>query len=379
MSGPPPPVSPPPQPTAPSPDPGALRALAAQVGGHPGVLATADGALVVKPCLPRERAFYALLARGDPRAARLRPFAPLFYGTLRLEGRVPDAGAGALAALGGVAAVAAAADAEQGLVPAPEDANKDECSGTRSIVLENVASAFATPNILDIKLGTVLYDDAAGPEKKARMLEAARKTTSLATGVRLTGFQVYDPAAGAPAITPKSYGKALTAGDLPAGVRRFFPRAPDDDGAPAGPGLPRALLLPVLAGVLADVRAVRAALAATELRMVGASLLVVYEADCARARAALESAAAVREREDTGNGEMDLDAEGEEDEEEEGEDEDDLESDEEEEECPLYAVKLIDFAHTRLAPGEGPDEGVLKGLDTTIRLLEGRIKEVESP
>ncbi|KAH8114239.1 SAICAR synthase-like protein [Phellopilus nigrolimitatus] len=366
MSDPPPPASPPPQPTAPTADPGALRALAAQVGGHPGVLASADGALVVKPCLPRERAFYALLARGDdPRAARLRPFAPLFYGTLRLAGRVPDAGAGAggLAALGGVAAVAAAGDAAQGLAPAPED----------SIVLENVASAFAQPNILDVKLGTVLYDDDdAGPEKKARMLETARKTTSLETGVRLTGFQVYDPAAGAPAVTPKSYGKSLAAADLPAGVRRFFPLAPDDGGAPAGPGLPRALLLPVLAGVLADVRAVRAALAATELRMVGASLLVVYEADWTRARAA---AAAACEREDTGNDEMDLDAEGEE--EEEGED--DLESDEEEEECPLYAVKLIDFAHTRLAPGEGPDEGVLKGLDTTIRLLEGRIKEVESP
>ncbi|KAJ7585640.1 hypothetical protein C8J56DRAFT_948514 [Mycena floridula] len=27
-----------------------------------------------------------------------------------------------------------------------------------------------------------------------------------------------------------------------------------------------------------------------------------------------------------------------------------------------YLVKLIDFAHTRMKPGSGPDEGVLKGM-----------------
>jgi 1D-myo-inositol-tetrakisphosphate 5-kinase/inositol-polyphosphate multikinase len=46
------------------------------------------------------------------------------------------------------------------------------------------------PNILDIKLGTKLYDDDASEEKKARMIQAAAATTSFTTGVRLTGFQV---------------------------------------------------------------------------------------------------------------------------------------------------------------------------------------------
>ena len=57
-------------------------------------------------------------------------------------------------------------------------------------MLENLSHAFAKPNILDIKLGTVLYDDAASPEKRARMEKTARDTTSLETGIRLTGFQV---------------------------------------------------------------------------------------------------------------------------------------------------------------------------------------------
>ena len=47
------------------------------------------------------------------------------------------------------------------------------------------------PCILDVKLGTVLYDDDTPPEKKARMIMAARNTTSEETGVRLTGFKVY--------------------------------------------------------------------------------------------------------------------------------------------------------------------------------------------
>jgi hypothetical protein len=57
-------------------------------------------------------------------------------------------------------------------------------------VLENLSFGFSKPNILDVKLGTVLYDDTAPPDKVARMEKAARNTTSFETGVRLTGFQV---------------------------------------------------------------------------------------------------------------------------------------------------------------------------------------------
>jgi hypothetical protein len=60
----------------------------------------------------------------------------------------------------------------------------------QSIVLENLSFPFAKPNILDVKLGTVLYDEDAPPEKVARMEKTARDTTSFETGIRLTGFQV---------------------------------------------------------------------------------------------------------------------------------------------------------------------------------------------
>ncbi|KAI5119160.1 hypothetical protein M0805_008643 [Coniferiporia weirii] len=332
----------------------AFHALSSQVGGHPGVLASADGALIIKTCLPRERAFYELLARHEPSLELLQPFVPTFYGTLRLEGYMRPA----------------AVEGAQELVPAPE-----------SLVLENVTSAFLTPNILDIKLGTVLYDADAPAEKRAHMLETAARTTSLETGIRLTGFQVYNPVTRTPDVTPKAYGRALTASDLPEGFRRFFPLSPDadPDSAAAGPGLPHTLLLPTLQGLLAAVRSLRAALAETEVRMVGASLLIVYEADHVRARQALDDIAAaanrVTERDD--DDDM-LEQDGYEEDDEGDVDPDSGSDSDEENHRPLYTLKLIDFAHTRLVPGSGPDEGVLRGLDTTICLLEGRARQVET-
>lgn len=44
---------------------------------------------------------------------------------------------------------------------------------------------------------------------------------------------------------------------------------------------------------------------------------------------------------------------------------------------PPYTIKLIDFAHTRFVPGQGPDEGVLLGLNTFLGLIKGRIEEVK--
>lgn len=152
--------------------------------------------------------------------------------------------------------------------------------------------------------------------------------------------------------TPKSYGKSIKPADLPDGMARFFPLA----SAESTQGLPRALLLPVLRGVRANVVEIRAALASVELRMVGGSVLVIYEADWTRSEEGIKLVA------EGGADEVD------EDDEDEGK----------EKTGPAYLVKLIDFAHTKLTPGRGPDEGVLKGLDTVLDLLDGRINAVES-
>ena len=100
--------------------------------------------------------------------------------------------------------------------------------------------------------------------------------------------------------------------------------------------------------------------------MVGGSLLVVYEADLERAREGVKYWV-------EGVGRVD------EDDEEEEEDHSDEEEDEEKPKKPHppYRVKLIDFAHTHYVPGEGPDEGILLGVDTVLKLLDGRIAEIK--
>lgn len=71
--------------------------LNSQVGGHPGVLTTEDGSLLIKAAIPLELQFYQSL-NSDSTFALLRPFVPEFYGTLKLEGKIDDtqgeAGAG---------------------------------------------------------------------------------------------------------------------------------------------------------------------------------------------------------------------------------------------------------------------------------------------
>ncbi|TFY54467.1 hypothetical protein EVG20_g9693 [Dentipellis fragilis] len=325
--------------------------LAHQVGGHEGVQTTADGSLLIKPTLPLELTFYQSVT-AIPALAPLQPWIPQFLGTLRLEGQRTAEG-----------------EVVQG-VPSGLEEQQDEYSIPCCLVLENLSHPFLRPNILDVKLGTVLYDEDATAEKRARMEITARSTTSHKTGIRLTGFQVYDNTTAKPITTPKSYGKSITPADLPTGIACVFPTAFDGAGTS---GLPAHTLSPMLDTLTDAVRAVRDAVASVEIRMVGGSLLVLYEAEWDRAAEGVEWLKAhpgqFAEEEDEDEDEDEEEGEGE------GEGEDDEMS---KKAGPPFVVKLIDFAHTWLKPGEGPDEGVLKGLDTLIELLDGRREEVRA-
>jgi 1D-myo-inositol-tetrakisphosphate 5-kinase/inositol-polyphosphate multikinase len=288
------------------------------------VMTSEDGSLLIKPALPLELAFYQSLT-SDSAFQALRPFVPKFYGILKLEGQVT---------------------ADQSSIQPLETREPKE-----SLVLENLSHPFSKPNILDIKLGTVLYDESASPEKVERMIATAKNTTSLESGVRLTGFQVYDNTTGKAVNTPKSYGKSIKVSELAEGIAKFFPSTSTE-------GLPIPVLLPILREILADVKDIREAYSELELRMIGGSLLIIYEGDIEKAKEGVKKI-------EEGDPEEDQ------------EDEDD-EDDEEKGTGLPFVVKLIDFAHTRHVVGQGPDECVLIGMDTAIRLLEGRIKEIEA-
>ncbi|KAG8778539.1 hypothetical protein FRC12_024930 [Ceratobasidium sp. 428] len=306
-----------------------------QVGGHKGVQQSGAGDLIMKPCLPAERDFYQAIA-ADERLALLRGLVPQFYGTLRLEGKVDvNAEGGELGP----------DQLREVLAKGNEDPGKDKL-----YIVLNLSHRFRKPNILDVKLGTVLYDHTANEEKRARMTKVAQETTSFESGIRLTGFSVYDPASQTYTVTPKEYGKSIKVEQLPEGITRFFPET-----------VPREHLLKVLGAVHSKLLEIQHALAETEIRMVGGSVLIVWEGDPTALARAIETAESGRdvlqESDDEGEDEEELDESA-------------------RKPGPVCVVKLIDFAHTQLVPGEGPDGGVMMGLGVTIKLLEGRIHDL---
>ncbi|KAI5990883.1 hypothetical protein EDD15DRAFT_1133704 [Pisolithus albus] len=394
--------------------------LSSQVGGHAGVQTTEDGSLLLKPALPRELEFYQLIRDGvspgiDAATATasglkpLLPWIPKFLGVLSVGNHLVE----------NLPEMTAVRD-----LPVFIQAN----GTTTTIVLENLTYGFRKPCILDVKLGTILYDEDASPEKKERMIHTAASTTSLSTGVRLTGFQVYANDHPLPELTPKKYGKTITPEQLPDGIARFFPfripvspsrmppsipaasnvppsgdvvAAPDD----IQPGLPPPILLILLTRLIEALARLRAALAGAEVRIVGGSILIIYEGDWESAEKAARTSEdvsigkATAEGEGLGGNERGAaDDEGEDEETitvevdehghlilddvvtgspiaesfEENEADDADEESEDEDEPRLFRLSLIDFAHTRLVPGQGPDTGVLLGIDTLTRLIRER-------
>ncbi|OXH21698.1 arginine metabolism transcriptional control protein [Cryptococcus neoformans] len=416
-----------------------------QVAGHPGVMSDPSGSLVIKPALPREIAFYQLLSNSDPEDIvwPLRKFVPKNYGTLRLEGRIGAAGG-----------VETDLDVQDEV---PE-----------SVVLANLAYAYTRPNIMDVKLGTVLYAPYATDEKRQRMDRQAKETTTFETGIRLTGCQTWHAPTQSYISTPKSFGKSITPPQLSQGMVRFFPLPTDSipslvtlpsppptavevvstvaasqlpipaktscasviqsstsipipPSTPISPdpaaiattfpgstdpqnsptyenhSIPPPTLARLLTLLLQKLDQLTAVLSTLEMRFVGTSLLVVYEGDPIRLEAALDREEAKvqgeSEEKEKRDGERsmfsddgsidfsDSDSDSDEDDEEEYDSDDELDGKKKDErrasKCPALTLKLIDFAHTWLAQGEGPDEGVLKGLKTFRSLVEGRLEEVE--
>lgn len=283
-----------------------LQPLAHQVAGHPGSIMTAgDGSIIVKPSLPLEIEFYSRTAPEHFPELAEKGLVCRYYGT-------------------------------EAHTTAPKEG---KVKLEQAIRLENISHGFQKPNIIDLKLGTRLFDALdpnLTPDKQARMEAEAARTTSGSDGVRLTGFSVYDAKTDDWVRTPKEYGKSIPSSELVHGFRRFTPafeEKPDvhthSDLTPAPPsGLRVRALIPMLKAILADVQQYFDTVKKYEWRVAGGSLLIVYEGQ--------EGAPA------------------------------------------KHAVKMIDFAHARHLPGDGPDEGLLRGVQTVIQLLEGRIQELEN-
>jgi inositol-polyphosphate multikinase len=188
----------------------------------------------------------------------------------------------------------------------------------------------------------------------------------------LTLSKIYDRDKDGFVRTDKTYGYSLKPSTLIDGFERCFPtpsllpitenspESPADHEINTGTALPADILHPILLALREDVKDMIEVMKTTEIRIIGGSLLIVYEADIERAEKGLVR---LFSEPDEGTDEGD-------------EDEDD--GDEGKPKPIPYTVKLIDFGHTRLTPGKGPDTGVIKGLETVLNLLEERISSVQT-
>lgn len=218
--------------------------------------------------------------------------------------------------------------------------------------------------------------------------------------------------------TDKSYGKSLTPSTLPEGLSQFFRLAsstvstsvpssstqntiPDvleasQSQSTSATPLPPGLLHRVLLDLLTRLKELETLLQEVEFRMRGGSLLIVVEGDAEALEEALyreevdrvrSSQRRERHREiGIMSGEID-----DSDEEDVGSDDDDASSTASDDSVATsdsaglalphtrisLDVRLIDFAHTRAALGEGPDEGVLKGVRTLQHLVVGLIDRLK--
>ncbi|KAH9882107.1 hypothetical protein J1614_001279 [Plenodomus biglobosus] len=321
-----------------------LQAFGNAAAGHDGVLSDETGAVVVKPCTPAEISFYESVTASHP---DLVPFLPTYMGQLSLS-----------------ADQTAVEAVESGTIQTADGVERlhgKKLSTDIHIVLENITNGFKKPNVLDLKLGAQLWDDAAKPEKRVKLDEVSNKTTSGSLGFRIAGMRTYKGAEVSDVpddlkdyveadkesgywVYNKMYGRKFGTEDINDGfVAYVFP------GAKTEAEQDRAR--EVLAYFLGEVKDIIEVFERKESRMYSASILLVYEGD-------IEEYANTKQKLRSAQPEEDED-----------EDEDNLPK--------LAAVKMIDFAHATWVPGQGPDENALRGMRSTTKILKQLLDQAQ--
>ncbi|KAF2121539.1 inositol polyphosphate kinase-domain-containing protein [Lophiotrema nucula] len=328
-------------------DPSSLTAFGNAAAGHDGVLSDDSGAVVVKPCTQAEIAFYETITAEHQ---DLAPHLPAFMGQLQLSAdQQQDAGT-----------------AESGFIQTAtgvERLHGRKLATELHIVLENITYGFKRPNVLDLKLGAQLWDEAAKPEKRARLDEVSAATTSGTLGFRIAGMRTYkgDSKESVPEdlkeytedngagywVYNKMYGRKFSAKNVEEGFLAYILPA-----SKSKPELERAK--EIVTYFLGEVNDIQKAFETKESRMYSASILLVYEGDIDEYEKTKAVLSAGKETEDD-------------------------DDDDDEEDLPkLAAVKMIDFAHATWHPGKGPDENSIRGMRSTATILEELLKKVDA-
>lgn len=343
------------------------------VAGHAGTLSDVHGELFIKPCVKSEIDFYQA---ANERHQGFADLMPTFMGMLRLNDATEvssmDEALPALVAQATEGLKAQPKTSAPAVQPAKDNVTWVPTKGKKivtdeAVVLENATYGFKQPNILDVKMGVRLWADDAPLEKKKRFDKISSETTHKDLGFRIAGMRVYRGSADESELNDdlykiydKDYGRVhVNTKNVGSALRQFL----FNDAA----GIDDELAKAVARAFLVDLRRVRLVLESEESRMYSSSLLFVFEGDGDALRAAIDENNALANSEasrssekwdsptrsnvrvDSGIG---------------------MEEDDELTMPKIYTLKLIDFAHAEFCYGKGPDENVLKGVRSLIKIFE---------
>ncbi|KAF1796647.1 hypothetical protein V8B55DRAFT_1546536 [Mucor lusitanicus] len=321
-----------------------------QVAGHDQLMAlpTSD-LIVVKPCKKRELEFYQD-AHSFP---EFQDFLPECYGTVRA------------ATENDLKILDDSALAENKTIKIDTSDNEDQ-----NLCLENLLHGFTRPCILDLKMGSLLYDNEATDEKRKRMIRQSISTTSSSLGLRICGMKVYDPINKRYATYEKVYGKSRTADNTVEAILAYlFPTstygtqtedyrtyAQDNTSAStARAKIPTKYSRWVIECFIDTLKEIQESLIDhPNLRLIGSSILFMYEGDRSAADRTWKQMLAEDKKAPLQDQAQDAAAEA-------------------DEELPpkLCDLRLIDFAHSDWhADRKKQDPELLKGFENIIDILE---------
>ncbi|TID24717.1 hypothetical protein CANINC_003009 [Pichia inconspicua] len=334
-----------------------------KAAGHDGSFQSLDGSLFIKPTTSQEVEFYNYIqhdkslkdevAYGDC----LVDWVPEYIGTLH-PGASDD-----LIQQGGE-------NLDESLIRKAEDTLEIEGSDKQYLILKNILEGYSQPSVMDIKLGSILYDENSSPEKVKRMQAVSKTTTSGSLKFRIAGMIIKDDFNGkAPENLDGVDMSQVCDSKIKPGFftfNRYFGRKLKDHNVIDAlkiffryNNLPLHVQDKIIANFHTRLQMLYNCLLDEEIRVISGSLLFVFENDIKRWEMEnfhdpIISPPTVADHDD---------------EDEECSSSSSNSSSDEDIQKELSCLKLIDFAHAKSTPEKGYDEELVTGIENLFNII----------